>query len=76
MGKKQETVVNHCLVTFLNHSFGSQDAYALQVSGLVVYDGGGAGGVCQLILSWRNNHSLYVNDVIDNSNCSHLILVG
>jgi len=36
---------------------------------------GGGGGVYWLILPWKNNLSLYVNDVIDNINFSHLTLV-
>ena len=68
-GEGKEAGISH-FMTFLNHNFGSQDAKGLCVSGLVVHDP----GVCYLILPWRNNLSLYINDVIDNSNFSSLTL--
>ena len=43
----------------------------------MVLDRGGVGvvGVYYLISPWKNNLSLYVNDVFDNINFSHLTLV-
>ena len=62
-GKIKEAGIDHHLVTFLNHSFGSQDVSGLQVSGLVVHGLG-----AHLVLS------LYINDLY-NSDFSTLTML-
>ena len=70
-GKNREAGVNHCLVTFLNQKSGvrmSLDYDSLARCSM-------AGGVCELILPWRNNLHLYVNDIY-NSNFSTLTMLS
>ena len=73
-GKNDEVGINHCLgdisLTSLNSSFRNQDVSGLQFSGQVVH-GLGTGW---LLLPWRKDLRLYVNDDIYNSNFSHLTL--